>query len=76
MTTRAKKRVGPGAPCDVADCFNVAACEVVPMGRWRNMPVVKACRGCASKVVKAYETTGPGERGWAEITSMKKVTTK
>jgi len=62
-------------PCSGQECFNVAACEVVPKGRWRNLPIVKACRGCAPKLAAAYETKGPGERGWAEVLRMKKVKT-
>ena len=53
-------------PCAGTDCFNVATHEVTPRGRWRNVSIVKACRGCAKRLAVAYRTEA-GERGWADV---------
>lgn len=57
-------------PCAAADCFNAATHEVVPRGRWRNLPIVKACRGCSKKLVANYRSVTGEERGWADIIPM------
>lgn len=55
------------ALCGTVGCFNEAAFEVIPKGRWRNLPITKACRKCVKDVVLVYKTkTTAGEPGWAD----------
>lgn len=55
-----------GAPCGGEGCFDGADFEVIPRGRWRNMPITKACKKCSKRMADAY-TTRAGERGWADL---------
>jgi hypothetical protein len=61
-----KKSDGDAPPCGGDGCFNGAVFEVIPRGRWRNMPITKACKKCSLRMANAY-TTRAGERGWADL---------
>lgn len=67
-----------GALCGAPGCFDAATFEVIPKGRWRNVPITKACRKCAKNVAGAYKTKAVGEPGWADLVPIEppKKTTK
>ncbi len=42
--------------CSNGGCFEDAAFDVIPIGRWAKLPKKKACSGCAKSMAAAFET--------------------